>query len=46
MDLEVEMMVWTSFTILFIVGMLGWAYFKLKSLSVNAPKSDTFEDSK
>ena len=44
MDVEIEMLIGTSFTILFIIGMLSWAYIKLKALSVSGPKSDTFED--
>lgn len=46
MDFEVQMILLSTFTIVFILGFLGWAYFKLRSLSANAPKSDTFEDSK
>ena len=46
MDVEVQMLILTSFTIIFICGMLSWAYLKLKGLASSAPKSDTFEDEK
>lgn len=46
MDFEVQMILLSAFTIIFICGLMGWAYFKFKALSVNAPRSDTFEDDK
>ena len=46
MGLETQIVALSAFTIIFILGMMGYAYWKLKGLSANAPKSDTFEDDK
>ena len=44
MGLETQIIALSVFTLVFVFGMLGFAYWKLTSLSKNAPKSDTFED--